>query len=509
MNNFLKYLTETYYEPTYINKLIIILRWIVFLYGAFAGPLNIPFIVGGSIYCLLATVSSLYLKGNRLRIFVIILADLTLLFFIFNFCKDLSKSISIEFSLLIFLLPIIEIAEYLLDMKFSIFGASLIGILIISTSNFQDSKILLNVIITQICNIGIIFIVCYMLSQSILQFQRQKKQINSLISLVEAGQELGSSLTLEKIVQLVVNMVKNLVNCNTCVIYLRERGKEGDMVVVKNCHTLPQHERLFKDFSLDVGESTVAEVIKKKGSILLNDAHKFQKEKIIPKMKAIRSVMVVPCLFQRDAIGAIYVGQQGVGSFKDDDLRLLSILANQAALAIKNAQLHENVAQLAITDSLSGLYTHGYFQESLDQEFKKAFKNNKPLSVMILDIDFFKIVNDNFGHPQGDALLKQVGGLIKSVTRDNDIICRYGGDEFTITCLNTNRTEAILIAERIRQAVEEYDFIAGNKVVKVTISGGVSSFPEDCDSKKDLVVIADETLYEAKKGGRNRIAHRT
>ncbi|HPZ09938.1 MAG TPA: sensor domain-containing diguanylate cyclase, partial [Candidatus Eremiobacteraeota bacterium] len=424
--------------------------------------------------------------------------------------KNTAGAYTTSFSLVVFLLPIIEIAEYLSEIRFSLMGATLIGLVILSTSNLKaQGKELIIEIILQVCNIVILFIVCYLLTLAILQRQKQHRQIISLISLVEAGQELGSSLTLEKIVQLVVNMVKNLVNCNTCVIYLRERGKEGDMVVVKNCFTLPQHERLFKDFSLDVGESIVAEVIKKKGSILLNDAHKFQKEKIIPKMKYVRSVMVVPCLFQKDAIGSIYVGQQGIASFRDDDLRLLSILANQAALAIKNAQLHENVAQLAITDSLSGLYTHGYFQESLDQEFKKAFKNNKPLSVMILDIDFFKIVNDNFGHPQGDALLKQVGGLIKSVTRDNDIICRYGGDEFTVTCINTNRTEAILIAERIRQAVEEYDFIAGNKVVKVTISGGVASYPEDCDAKKDLVVIADETLYEAKKGGRNRIAHRT
>ncbi len=518
MKGFLKFLMEESYKPTPLNIIIIILRWVVFLYGVCVIGYSdqIPFVIGGALYCILATVSSLYLRANRLRTFIIIIFDLVLLQLIFSYATAIAATpghIAIHFSLLTFLLPIIEIAEYLADMNCSLWGTALICLLVLSTqlSFGEDWTVIQKIIkiIAQLGNMFILFIVGYMLTVSIIERRRQERQINSLISLVEAGQELGSSLTLEKIVQLVVNMVRNLVHCNTCVVYLRENTKEGDMVIVKACDTLPQIERLFKDFNLDVAESIVAEVIKKKGSILLNDAHKFQKEKIIPKIKAVRSVMVVPCLFQREAIGSIYVGQQGVGTFRDDDLRLLSILANQAALAIKNAQLHENVAQLAITDSLSGLYTHGYFQESLDREFRKSYKNSKPVSIMIMDIDFFKIVNDNFGHPQGDALLRQVGGIIKSVSRDSDIICRYGGDEFTVTCLNTNRTEAILIAERIRQAVEEYDFVAGNKVVKVTISGGVASFPEDCETKKDLVQIADETLYEAKKGGRNRIAHRT
>ncbi|MCL4513158.1 MAG: GGDEF domain-containing protein, partial [Candidatus Eremiobacteraeota bacterium] len=132
--------------------------------------------------------------------------------------------------------------------------------------------------------------------------------------------------------------------------------------------------------------------------------------------------------------------------------------------------------------------------------------NNLPLSTIILDVDHFKVVNDTYGHPQGDALLRQLGAVIKTVTRASDIVCRYGGDEFMIILPETNRIGAVLVAERVRQTVEEYEFVLGSKIVHITISGGVASFPEDIETKKDLIDKTDQALYKSKQSGRNKIS---
>jgi|GEM_PF-1033684 len=512
MSDFVRYLTTTSYKHSRHNLLLIILRWCIFIQGlvlivnkGFAQGFRdyfYYFLGGIALYCIIATIFSLYYLNTRLKAAFIIITDIILIFLIIK----ISNGVAV---LLQYLLPILEIAEYFRDMKISLAGTVAIGGLILVSTALQEgiaSAALLQNLLINIWSVIALIFLSYIFTASILDLQKEVKQIHALLSLVEAGQELGSSLAMPKIINMVVNMVRNIVECNTCVIYLREKQKEGDIIKVAACDSI--YERFFKSFSLDVAESVVAEVIKRRGSILLKDAHQYKKEKIIPQLKLIRSVIVAPCLFQGEAIGAIYLAHPIPDFYDDEELKLISILANQAALAIKNAQLHETTAQLAITDSLSGLYTHGYFQDLLGKEFRNAYYNKKPISLIILDIDFFKIVNDNFGHPQGDALLKQVGGIIKSVARENDVVARYGGDEFTVVCLNTNKIEAVLIAERIRQAVEEYEFVSGTKIIKITMSAGVASFPEDCDTKKDLIEIADQALYEAKQTGRNRVCHR-
>ncbi len=161
-----------------------------------------------------------------------------------------------------------------------------------------------------------------------------------------------------------------------------------------------------------------------------------------------------------------------------------------------------------IIDKLTGIYNHRYFQETIEAEFRKSYEDSRPLSLMLIDIDSLQRFNYDYGHVEGDNLLIRVGEITKNFLRDTDILCRYGGDEFAVICINTEKKEALLMAENIRQSVEDYDFISENKPVKMTVSIGLSVFPYDCDTKTKLIWIADENTYLAKKGGRNRIFYK-
>jgi len=181
------------------------------------------------------------------------------------------------------------------------------------------------------------------------------------------------------------------------------------------------------------------------------------------------------------------------------------MLANQAGLAIENSHLYEKTVTRAHSDSLTELWNHGYFQYLLQAELEKAKITKTPLSLIMLDIDNFKVYNDSLGHQSGDKILKALAALVKNQSRKMDYVCRYGGEEFTIILPETQRKEAFLIAERMRTDIKRYSFlneeILPNK--KLTVSMGLSSFPEDGFSPSDLISHCDKALYEAKQKGKN------
>lgn len=191
-----------------------------------------------------------------------------------------------------------------------------------------------------------------------------------------------------------------------------------------------------------------------------------------------------------------------------DDLRVLTMFANQAGLAIENSKLYEKTVIKTHTDSLTNLWNHGYFQHILQEEIERSRDENASLSLIMLDIDNFKNYNDTLGHQAGDETLKDIAKIIKDTCRKIDYPCRYGGEEFSIILPKTAKQEANLIAQRLRQAVEEYPFkqeeIQPNK--QLTVSIGVASFPEDGNEKPDLISSADKALYIAKDGGRNKVS---
>jgi len=183
-----------------------------------------------------------------------------------------------------------------------------------------------------------------------------------------------------------------------------------------------------------------------------------------------------------------------------DDIRMLTMLANQAGLAIENSKLYEKTVILSNSDSLTGLWNHGYFQHLLSMQIKQASEKKDVFTLLMIDIDNFKKFNDTYGHPSGDAIIKNISDIFREASRKIDIIARYGGEEFSIILPNTNKKDALVLAERLRKAVES------NKNMKnITISIGIACFPQDSDIKEELIAKADNALYKAKETGKNKV----
>ncbi len=217
----------------------------------------------------------------------------------------------------------------------------------------------------------------------------------------------------------------------------------------------------------------------------------------------VRSLLAVPMFYEANFTGLFVLLSDKRGFLDTFQIDLLKVMCNHASTSIANAKLHSEIEKMATTDGLTGLLNHRLFQEKLTGEFKRLNRLSDPLSLLLADIDHFKKVNDTYGHPAGDLVLKGVSAVIRETIRDIDIPARYGGEEFAVILPGTDAEGAQKIAERLRRAVMAKTFTADGKSLKVTVSIGIATSPEDAESKEGLIEKADQALYYAKHNGRN------
>jgi len=199
------------------------------------------------------------------------------------------------------------------------------------------------------------------------------------------------------------------------------------------------------------------------------------------------------------------VGYLIADKIKPQDTDKFQILSQQLLIGIKRSYLYEKVQELAITDNLTQAYTRRYFLERLDEEVERSAKFKHAFSFLMLDIDHFKEYNDRYGHLVGDAVLREVAKILKENIRQVDFIGRYGGEELSIVLTETDKSAAKIVAERIRASFVSKRISIYDESLQITVSIGVSSFPEDARLPKDLIEKADMALYAAKERGRNRV----
>ncbi len=221
----------------------------------------------------------------------------------------------------------------------------------------------------------------------------------------------------------------------------------------------------------------------------------------------VREVIVVPLIIGDTRLGALSLFSLGAARhFSERDLALAESIGRQAATAIQNARLFSEVQQLAITDSLTGLYNRRHFFELFSSELERTQRYNRALSVIMLDVDHFKLINDSYGHILGDQVLRTVAVRCRDTLRTVDVIGRYGGEEFAILLPETDTERAWSVAERLRQNVMQTPIDTGRDLLHITISAGVTTSAEGEQlSVETLIERADQALYAAKQAGRNRV----
>jgi len=215
------------------------------------------------------------------------------------------------------------------------------------------------------------------------------------------------------------------------------------------------------------------------------------------------SVLALPLFYADQLHGVLYVETAEPTDFSEEDVRLLRTLADLISVALHNALTLQKAQEQAITDGLTGVKTHRYLMEALSAEWKRATRASRPFSLALIDLDRFKFVNDFYGHLEGDLVLQRVGQVLEQNCRSSDVVARYGGDEFVILMPETNPSQAVQLAEKLRPAISE-DPLLREKTI--TASFGIANFPVHGSTPQELIQVADASMYISKHDGGNIVS---
>jgi diguanylate cyclase (GGDEF)-like protein len=328
---------------------------------------------------------------------------------------------------------------------------------------------------------------------------RKRQEYNQILfHLGRATQQLSSLLQRDRILKEAVRIACKLLNCTKASVMLVTANDNLRLASVQGM-TPDVWSKIDKK---TLGKRFVRNVIEEGKPLLVSNIRELG-YKLNPRYQS-NSLLIVPILSSvldgEKPIGAVSVTDKvGGGKFSGNDQKILSILAGQVAITIKNADLYEK----ATVDSLTKVYVRRFFDLKLEEEMLTARDKKCALSLLMLDIDHFKKVNDNYSHIAGDAVLKNFAALLKKCVRPSDCVARYGGEEFAIILTKADETRACRVAERVRQAVESSEFKVPNETLKITCSIGIATYEQ---GEKALAFLkrSDEAMYEAKTGGRNQ-----
>ncbi|QXE91009.1 sensor domain-containing diguanylate cyclase [Geomonas subterranea] len=339
------------------------------------------------------------------------------------------------------------------------------------------------------------------------QKESLESQVKALTDLIEVAKAVVSTLDLDTVLQAILTSAMRFAETPAGSVALYYDAKRE--------LSLHAHSGLTADFvkreRWEVAPGGLTEQVLRAGEIFyIEDTEQtpfFNNP--VALNEGIRSLVCVPLIFQERIVGILYLDDFAPRQFDREKMNLLSILASFAAMAIHNATLHKRTTLLAITDSLTGLHNHRYFKQYFRQEMARAKRYHKPFSIIMMDVDDFKSYNDTYGHATGDRLLELMGEVILQTIRGVDVAFRYGGEEFIVLLPETRLEQAILAAERLRDAVQSG---TANRLVEgtnrgVTVSIGVASYPENADKMDELFNIVDSLLYLAKRCGKNKVYH--
>jgi len=356
--------------------------------------------------------------------------------------------------------------------------------------------------------IPFIFIVAFFYGIFVEKFKREQLNARRLAeekteieNILAISQTIASNIEMRKVLAVIMEKIKEAIKGIDCSILLfrrdkkepylvKEKEKGGVKYTTISISDYPELEKAITDKKLlritDVYQSP----------LLAEVTDRLAKGRVA-------SLLVIPLIFENEIMGAMYLRSINHPSLFDPrEVSFYQVVANSAASALKNAQLFEEVKIQSITDELTGLHNHRHFQSLFSGEVERSKRSNQPLSVFMVDIDNLKLVNDNFGHASGDAVLQRVASLLVKATRISDIRARYGGDEFICLLPNTGLKEAYKVANRLCIDIHlEFK----KTFYKITSSIGVATYLASTDNPNDLIRLVDQAMYLAKHNGGNQV----
>ena len=304
-----------------------------------------------------------------------------------------------------------------------------------------------------------------------------KRLNHSLVFLNQLGQAMSSTHEADEIVRMVAERVAAILPYDVLTMKWRE----------------PKHIWVYLPDKMSPG------------SVRLNSDEKLRRNRIRSAV-SILDTIEVPLLSKKEEIGAFRLERVQGQPFGPADRELMTMVGTSLALSLTNAEAHRTLEQMAMKDGLTDLYNRRAFDQFLSQEVKSAERYRSPVCLLLGDVDNFKLVNDRFGHPVGDALLKEVATVLGQSLREVDRVARYGGEEFAMILPRTDVASGRVLANRIRERIERHVFLVQRVPIRLTLSFGVAGFaPPLVGTKEDLIGAADRALYQAKARGRNRV----
>jgi diguanylate cyclase (GGDEF)-like protein/putative nucleotidyltransferase with HDIG domain len=313
-------------------------------------------------------------------------------------------------------------------------------------------------------------------------------------SLYELIQTVGTSLNLVETLNLIASKIRKVIPCDCCVTYLRQEDK-----------LVPQYidgkeKETFSDLAIPLGEGVTGWVAENKRPLInANPLVEFGYLGDPARFTLMRSAMSVPLKVNEEVLSVITLYDETPNKFVGDNLRVLELIAAKTALAIKNAITFEQTYENSLTDDLTGLPNSRHMFLKLDEEIARARRNGTPLTVLAMDLNFFKEVNDTFGHAVGDKVLRQIAKFLRSTLRDYDFVARLGGDEFMAALPGLVGEDIHKKIDQVQAAIEgiqsEKRF---GRFIKLSLSVGAATFPQDGNDADTLLAVADSRMYADK-----------
>ncbi|WP_051585942.1 sensor domain-containing diguanylate cyclase [Caldanaerobius polysaccharolyticus] len=326
---------------------------------------------------------------------------------------------------------------------------------------------------------------------SLMYANKKLKALYDMLSII------NSRLDVNQVGEAIIDAISNVVNFSGVAIFLGKGESEleivaWDMGEVEHCDTKVATDKEFVQTLLRIDEPAIIDCCNDKDSLLCSYFN-------------FKSCMIVPLVQNIKTIGAILLFHDYQNAFSKENLDIVTMISRQGAIALYNAKLYREMTQKSITDPITKLYNRRYFTDIIKDIVEICQREDLNVSLIMIDIDYFKRVNDTYGHLIGDEVIKELASRIKMCTRGDDIVARYGGEEFVVVLPSLDEQQAYTIAERIRKEIAARPFTTSAGELHVTVSAGICEYPAKADSLERLIANADRALYMAKARGRNKV----